>query len=76
MTCDFGTWLSRQKSPEEDLYDKLEAAGFEVNWKHEVECQCCVCGGRILLTDYISKEECLKEDPGKQYCGGSQRCCP
>lgn len=78
---DFERWFDAQGQPtkedlEEKLFNDLEKAGFEVNWKGQVECACCVCGGVIYLSDYLTREECLEADPKDQYCGGSPRCCP
>lgn len=79
---DFGRWFQEQALPEPtraepSLDDQLEDMGLDVHHDGSVWGECCVCGHRIQFTDYLTREEIVRDvDPLNQYCGGSPRCCP
>lgn len=75
VSLDFERWFQRQ-APVLTLDERLEEIGFSVHSDGSVHADCCICRRDIALTDYVSADECLREDPNNQYCGGSPQCCP
>jgi hypothetical protein len=78
---DFERWFQQQGRPAAplppSLSEQLEDLGLDLHEDGSVWGECCICHGRIRLTDFMSAEECLRDvDPENQYCGGSPRCCP
>jgi hypothetical protein len=80
---DFERWFQQQGRPAAtapaaaSLASQLEAIGLDLHVDGSVWGKCCICGGSICMTDYMTAEECLRDvDPANQYCGSSPRCCP
>lgn len=82
---DFGRWFKEQALPlpaaggpkEPTIEDQIEALGLDLMVDESVWGECCCCGKRMCLTDFLTKEEIARDiDPFNLHCGGSPRCCP
>lgn len=77
---DFGAWFNEQK-PALTPIERLEELGFEAGEYEDggikVMVNCCRCGYKFELTQYVNVEEIIEgEDPDDQYCGSSSGCTP